>query len=97
MRSHVAKKPAEEFERQIERIHRLLETETSQVTWNDRIPDPDNPNQLRQIDIKITIFFDFGRPINLTSFQSAGLQSVLASYVEIELSLKYDPGENRGT
>ena len=47
------KKPAQEFERQIERIHRLLEKEASQVTWNDRIPDPDNPDQLRQIDIKI--------------------------------------------
>jgi Restriction endonuclease len=41
------------FERQIERIHRLIETEDSDVTWNDRIPDPDNPSRLRQIDITI--------------------------------------------
>jgi hypothetical protein len=41
------------FERQIERIHQLLEGESSKVTWNDKIPDPDNPDQLRQIDITI--------------------------------------------
>src|SRR5437764_13291010 len=44
--------PSEQFERRIERIHRLLEQEAV-VTWNDRIPDPDNPNQPRQIDITI--------------------------------------------
>jgi len=41
------------FERQIERIHQLLENEGSQVTWDDKIPDPDNPKQPRQIDITI--------------------------------------------
>jgi hypothetical protein len=46
-------KPSREFEHQIERIHQLLEEEPSNVTWNDKIPDPDNPTQLRQIDITI--------------------------------------------
>jgi hypothetical protein len=45
--------PSKNFERQIERIHRLLKAEGSEVTWNDRIPDPDNPSQARQIDITI--------------------------------------------
>ena len=46
-------KPSILFERQIERIHQLLEEDPSRVTWNDHIVDPDNPNQLRQIDITI--------------------------------------------
>lgn len=45
--------PHQKFERQIERIHQLLEGKGSNVTWNDHIPDPDNPRQLRQIDISI--------------------------------------------
>jgi hypothetical protein len=49
----VVEKKSDEFERQIERIHKLLEEESSQVTWNDRRSDPDNPTQLRQIDITI--------------------------------------------
>ena len=46
-------KPSQHFERRIERIHRLLEGGNAEVTWNDRIPDPDNPVQLRQIDVSI--------------------------------------------
>jgi hypothetical protein len=46
-------KPSTAFEHQIERIHKLLEGEAAKVTWNDKIPDPDNPDQLRQIDITI--------------------------------------------
>jgi len=42
-----------EFERQICRLHQLLECDGSEVTWNSRIPDPDNPSQNRQIDITI--------------------------------------------
>lgn len=49
----MAEKPSTEFEHQIERIHQLLEAEPSNVTWNDKIPDPDNPEQSRQIDITI--------------------------------------------
>ena len=45
--------PHREFERQIERIHQLLELKGSEITWDDRIPDPDNPKQPRQIDIAI--------------------------------------------
>jgi hypothetical protein len=41
------------LERQVHRIHELLMRSHAQVTWNDRIPDPDNPAQLRQIDITI--------------------------------------------
>jgi hypothetical protein len=41
------------LEKQIHRIHELLVRCHEEVTWNDRLPDPDNPNQLRQIDITI--------------------------------------------
>ncbi|MGO9093626.1 MAG: hypothetical protein ACLQGV_00235 [Bryobacteraceae bacterium] len=43
----------EALERQVHRIHELLARPGDTVTWNDRIPDPDNPTQLRQIDITI--------------------------------------------
>ena len=45
--------PHQKFEQQVERIHQLLDAEGATVTWNDRIPDPDNPSQPRQIDISI--------------------------------------------
>src|ERR1700691_3202238 len=45
--------PHKRLERQVERIHQLIEVEGSVVTWNDRVPDPDNPRQSRQIDISI--------------------------------------------
>lgn len=41
------------FEQQIHRIYELLEGSGAAVTWDDRIPDPDNPSQPRQIDITI--------------------------------------------
>ncbi len=41
------------LERQVQRIHRLLEDAGASVIWNERIPDPDNPEQLRQIDVSI--------------------------------------------
>jgi hypothetical protein len=41
------------FERQVERIHHLIEADGVEVTWNDKIPDPDNPKQPRQIDVTI--------------------------------------------
>lgn len=44
---------SKEFEQQIKRIHELIEQPGSVITWDDRIPDPDNPKQLRQIDISI--------------------------------------------
>ncbi|MBC8554070.1 MAG: restriction endonuclease [Candidatus Brocadiales bacterium] len=46
-------KTSEIFEHQIRRIHELIERPDSSITWNDRIPDPDNPKQSRQIDITI--------------------------------------------
>lgn len=46
-------KTSEKFEQQITRIHELIEQTGSIVTWNDRVPDPDNPLQSRQIDITI--------------------------------------------
>jgi len=44
---------AEKFEKQIKRIHDALIQDHAAVTWNDKIPDPDNPTQLRQIDITV--------------------------------------------
>jgi len=44
---------SDEFEKQIKRIHDVLLQDTAIVTWNDKIPDPDNPKQSRQIDITI--------------------------------------------
>jgi hypothetical protein len=44
---------SEAFERQIFRIKELLESSSDSVTWNDRLPDPDNPSQLRQIDVTV--------------------------------------------
>lgn len=44
---------SEDFEKQIARIYELLVQNHADVKWNDKIPDPDNPKQLRQIDITI--------------------------------------------
>jgi hypothetical protein len=41
------------FEQQIRRIYELLEESGAEVTWDDHIPDPDNPSQSRQIDVTI--------------------------------------------
>ena len=41
------------FERTVWRIHRLLVPEGVEVTWNERIPDPDTPAQRRQVDVII--------------------------------------------
>jgi hypothetical protein len=46
-------KPSEKFAQQIRRLHELLEQPGSEVTWNDHLPDPDNPSQPRQIDVTI--------------------------------------------
>jgi hypothetical protein len=42
-----------EFEQQIARIIEVLKDEGAKVTWDDKIPDPDNLAQSRQIDITI--------------------------------------------
>lgn len=42
-----------DFERQIARILRTLNDKNVNVIWNDKFPDPDNPSQLRQVDISI--------------------------------------------
>ena len=41
------------FEQRVERIYRLLEQQDATVTWNEKLPDPDNPDQARQIDVAI--------------------------------------------
>src|SRR5260221_12912264 len=41
------------LERQVSRIHELLERSCDVVTWDDHIPDPDNPRQRRQVDITV--------------------------------------------
>lgn len=46
-------KESDDFEKQITRIHELLEGSNAAVTWNEKIPDPDNPSQPRQIDFTI--------------------------------------------
>ena len=46
-------KISDNFERQIQRIHELIEETDAKVEWNDHIPDPDNPEQARQIDVTI--------------------------------------------
>ena len=46
-------KESDKFERQIQIIHQLIEGTGAKVEWNDRIPDPDNPEQARQIDVTI--------------------------------------------
>lgn len=46
-------KESDEFEIMISRIHEILESEDAIVEWNDKIPDPDNPAQPRQIDVSI--------------------------------------------
>lgn len=44
---------SDKFELQISKLHELLEQPDAEVTWNDHLPDPDNPTQPRQIDITI--------------------------------------------
>ncbi|MDK9723461.1 MAG: restriction endonuclease [Sterolibacteriaceae bacterium MAG5] len=46
-------KPSADFEKLIFRIHELIEQKGSVVTWNDRISDPDNESQERQVDVSI--------------------------------------------
>jgi hypothetical protein len=46
-------KESDAFEQRIHRIHELIDGTDAEVTWNDRIPDPDNPKRSRQIDITI--------------------------------------------
>ncbi len=41
------------FEQQIQRICELLLGSGAEVTWNDHIPDPDNPGQPRRIDVTV--------------------------------------------
>jgi hypothetical protein len=44
---------SDQFEQMIARVHELLEAQDAVVRWDDRIPDPDNPKQPRQIDISV--------------------------------------------
>ena len=44
---------SQKFEKQIHRIFKLLKINNEEVTWDDKIIDPDNPSQNRQIDITI--------------------------------------------
>jgi hypothetical protein len=46
-------KESDAFEQRIHRIHELIDGTDAGVTWNDRIPDPDNPKRSRQIDVTI--------------------------------------------
>jgi hypothetical protein len=42
-----------EFEQQIAKIQFVLEGQNANVQWDAKIPDPDNPDQRRQIDVLI--------------------------------------------
>ncbi|SLJ83472.1 restriction endonuclease [Psychrobacter sp. DAB_AL43B] len=42
-----------EFEKIVSRIVSIMVDSGSEVVWNDKIPDPDNLKQMRQIDISI--------------------------------------------
>lgn len=44
---------SDQFEILISRIHELLEGKSAVVEWNERIPDPDNPKQGRQVDVLV--------------------------------------------
>lgn len=46
-------KESEDFEILTTRIHEILEKAGAIVEWNEMIPDPDNPKQLRQIDVSV--------------------------------------------
>jgi hypothetical protein len=46
-------KQSDLFEQLIQRIHELLERDGAEVTWNEHIPDPDNPRQPRQVDVTV--------------------------------------------
>ncbi|HDL01257.1 MAG TPA: hypothetical protein ENH23_03385 [candidate division Zixibacteria bacterium] len=46
---------SDNFEKQVKRIHEVLVQDHGKVTWNDKIPDPDNPKKTRQIDITVRI------------------------------------------
>ncbi len=46
-------KASDEFEIMISRIHELLEGDDATVEWNERISDPDNPKQGRQVDVLV--------------------------------------------
>lgn len=43
-----------EFEQLTGRIISQVVESGAQLLWNDRIPDPDNPSQLRQVDVTIS-------------------------------------------
>lgn len=47
-------KTSKAFEQEIQRIYELLLGSGAEVTWDKHIPDPDNPTQLRQIDVTIS-------------------------------------------
>lgn len=46
-------KASDAFEQQVHRVYELLVDSGAKVTWNDHVPDPDNPSQQRQIDVTI--------------------------------------------
>jgi hypothetical protein len=44
---------ADNFEIMVSQITTLLQGDTAEVTWNERVVDPDNPSQQRQIDVLV--------------------------------------------
>lgn len=52
-RSAPTPRASDTFEQRIHRIHELLEGSNAIVTWDDKVPDPENPKRPRQIDVTI--------------------------------------------
>jgi hypothetical protein len=63
------------FEQLNERIARLVHGRGATVQWNGSIPDPDNPAELRQIDVLICC--DDGRLVTVECRHRTGVQNVM--------------------
>lgn len=53
MKKHDGYSDAENFEIMVSQIAALLEGDKAEVTWNEKIIDPDNPPRKRQIDVVV--------------------------------------------
>lgn len=67
-------KDSDAFEQLNGRIHKLLAGSSATVTWNSSIPDPDDPSQMRQIDVLIE---QGGCRTSVECRDRAGTQSVM--------------------
>ncbi len=68
-------KKSDEFEKLNARIRSLVMGSEASVEWNGKIPDPDSPKDLRQIDVLITTAD--GRRIAVECRDRSGIQTVM--------------------